>query len=146
MPPRLRDRLAYVALAIGTIAIGLAVHLRGTALPPAARDVLGDALWAVMIAWGVSAVVPAAPRRVRGTAALAVCWAVELSQLYHAPLLDTVRATTAGHLVLGSGFDPRDLAAYAGGVVVAMLLDAAAGRRRRGAAQRPADARPRAAA
>ena len=35
-----------------------------------------------------------------------------MSQLYHTPTLDAIRATQAGQLVLGSGFDPRDLAAY----------------------------------
>jgi hypothetical protein len=54
---------------------------------------------------------------------LAICFAVELSQLYHAPALDALRETTAGHLVLGSGFDPRDLIAYAAGVCAAALVD-----------------------
>jgi hypothetical protein len=56
--------------------------------------------------------------------------AVEVSQLYHAPVVDAVRATRLGHLVLGSGFDARDLAAYAGGIVGAVLLEAALIRRR----------------
>ncbi len=123
---RVTARARYLALAIGTVGLGLAVHLRGTALPPAARDVLGDALWAAMMVWCVSAVAPAARRPTRGAAALAVCWAVEASQLYHAPALDAVRTTTVGRLVLGSGFDPRDLAAYAAGVLAAVLLEAAA--------------------
>ena len=125
-----RARLSYLALAAGTIALGLFVYLRGTALSPAVRDVLGDALWAVMIMWSVSGLAPTARPTTRGVSALAVCWLVEASQLYHAPALDAVRATTVGHLVLGSGFDPRDLAAYAAGVLVAMALDAAAFRPR----------------
>jgi len=48
--------------------------------------------------------------------ALAFCCAVEFSQLWHTPWLNAVRRTTAGHLVLGSGFNARDLVAYAGGV------------------------------
>jgi hypothetical protein len=38
--------------------------------------------------------------------------------------LDVVRDTTVGHLVLGSGFDPRDIAAYARGVAAAVLVEA----------------------
>ena len=128
MRPRLRARLWYLALASVTIGLGLIVHLRGTTLSTVARDVLGDALWAAMIVWGVSFVAPGAPRMTRGAVAIAVCWAVEVSQLYHGPSIDAVRATTAGHLVFGSGFDPRDLAAYAAGVVAAMLLEAAVSR------------------
>src|SRR3954464_10787450 len=107
------SRVTYIAAAVATIAIGLLVHLRGTALGPVARDVLGDALWAAMIAWWAGALAPRTRLSVRGATAYAVCVVVELSQLYHAPALDAVRSTRLGHLVLGSDFDPRDLAAYA---------------------------------
>ena len=137
MRPHLRARLSYLALVVVTIGLGLLVHLHGTAMPPAARDVLGDALWAVMIVWGVSVVAPDARLQTRGAVALALCWAVEGSQLLHAPAVDALRATMAGHLVLGSGFDPRDLVAYAAGVLAAVLLEAAV-RRRRGAVRAPA--------
>jgi hypothetical protein len=110
-------------LACATIAVGLLVHLRGAALGPVARDVLGDALWAMMIAWWTGVLAPRARFTVRCSAAYAVCAAVEVSQLYHTPALDAVRETTLGHLVLGSGFDPRDLAAYAAGVALAALLE-----------------------
>lgn len=117
-------RPRYVALALVTILIGLLVHRRGAALGPSAQDATGDALWAMMIVWWLSALAPRRRRLVRGAAAYAICVAVELSQLYHGPAIDAMRATTVGHLVLGSGFDPRDLAAYAIGVAGALLLDA----------------------
>jgi len=116
-------RLTYVGLALGTIAVGLLVHLWGAALGRVARDVLGDALWAAMIAWWAGALAPGAKLMTRSALAYSVCMLVEMSQLYHAPWLDAVRATRPGHLVLGSGFDPRDLAAYAIGVAGAALLE-----------------------
>ena len=119
----LRSRIVYVALAVGTIVVGLAVHLHGAALSPVARDVLGDALWATMIAWWVGAAAPAVRLSRRAIVALAICFAVEVSQLYHAPGIDALRETTLGHLVLGSGFDPRDLASYAAGVLAAAWLE-----------------------
>jgi hypothetical protein len=130
MPRRLRARAAYLALALGTVALGLAVHLGGAGLGPAARDVVGDALWAAMVAWWVGAAAPDAPLRARAAIALGLSFAVEVSQLYHTSALDALRATRAGHLVLGSGFDARDLAAYGAGVVAAVLLERAAVRRR----------------
>jgi hypothetical protein len=130
MPARLRARLPYVALAVATIALGLLVHLRGGALDASVRDVLGDVLWAAMIAWWIGALAPTWLPASRGGLALAVCLAVELSQRVHTPALDALRRTTVGHLVLGSDFDPRDLAAYAAGVLAAVLLDRAMGRRR----------------
>jgi hypothetical protein len=108
-------RAVYVASALATIALGLAVHLGGKRLPPPVRDVVGDALWATMLTWWVSALWPRLARGRRAALSLGICFAV--SQLYHAPGLDAVRRTTLGHLVLGSGFDPRDLAAYALGVL-----------------------------
>jgi hypothetical protein len=118
-----RSRVRYLAFAVGTIAVGLMVHLGGTGLPPVFRDVLGDALWAMMIVWWLSAAAPRLRLRTRGVMALAVCVAVEVSQRYHTPLLDALRRTLPGHLVLGSGYDPRDLLAYAAGVIAAVVLD-----------------------
>lgn len=126
----IRRRLAFLAGACLTIAVGLAVHLRGGALGPAARDVLGDALWAMMIAWWAGALAPRARLAIRSMASYAICAGVEVSQLYHAPALDAARTTVVGRLVLGSGFDPRDLAAYAAGVALAALLESMAVARR----------------
>ncbi len=128
--PRLRARLPYVALALCTVALGLAVHRRGHGLAPAARDVLGDALWAAMLAWWVGAAAPAWPPHVRAALAYLLCVGVELSQRVHTPGLDALRATPLGRLVLGSDYDARDLAAYALGVAGAAGLEAAFRRRR----------------
>ena len=126
--PFLGARLIYVACALMTIVIGLAVHLGGRILPHAIRDVMGDALWAVMITWWVSAVWPRQRAGARAAIALVICYAVEFSQLHHTPALDAFRRTNFGHLLLGSGFHPRDLLAYALGVAAAALLDRAARR------------------
>lgn len=107
------------------IAVGLFVHLHGAVLGPATRDILGDALWAIMMACWIGALAPTARLAARYAIAYAVCASVEVSQLYHAPALDAVRATTLGRLALGSGFDPRDLAAYAVGVACTALLEVA---------------------
>lgn len=138
MSPELRARACYAALAIATIEVGLAVHLGGVPMSPAVRDITGDALWAAMLTCWVSALVPRMALSARGALALAGCCAVEASQLYHTPALDAVRGTRLGHLVLGSGFDPRDFAAYALGVLGAVALERVWHRRRAGPAQRVA--------
>src|SRR5215203_2211580 len=102
--------------------VGLLVHFHGSAIPSAQRDILGDALWAAMIVWLVSAVAPQASLALRAAVAYMFCVGIEVSQLYHAPSIDAIRATSVGHLVLGSGFDPRDFAAYAFGVACAALV------------------------
>ena len=117
------SRQRYILLALATITVGLAVHRGGTAFAPAFRDFAGDSLWAMMMAWWVGALVPAAPRFARSSIAYAMCVGVELSQLIHTPVLSAIRATALGHLVLGSGFDPRDLLAYLVGVSLAAVLE-----------------------
>lgn len=117
------NRLTFVSFALGTIVLGLAVHFFGSGLAAGPRDVIGDVLWAAMIAWWIGAIAPRSQLRVRAIIAIAFCFAVELSQLYTTPSLDAVRHTTIGHLTLGSGFDPRDLLAYTAGVLLAALME-----------------------
>ena len=124
MVPRHLPRPISVFYAITTLAVGLLVHLGGGVLGPAWRDVLGDALWAGMIAWWAVALAPRVRLIWRGAGVYLFCVCVEWSQLYHTPALDAIRETRMGRLVLGSGFDPRDLAAYALGVAGAALLEA----------------------
>ena len=126
MTSRNRTRVRAAAAAVATMLFGLWVHRGGLALGPDARDVAGDALWACMMVWIVTTIVPAPSMLARGAIALAISWAVEFSQLVHTPSLDALRATTLGGLVLGSGFDPRDLAAYAFGVAGAIVLESIA--------------------
>ena len=118
-----RGRRGYAALALLTIAVGLASRAVRPWLPAAAGDVLGDALWAAMMFWWVGVGRPRASTRARAAAALATAALVEAAQLYRVPWLDAVRRTTLGHLVLGSAFDWRDLGAYALGVAAAAALD-----------------------
>ena len=108
-------------------------------LPVRLRDLIGDALWAMMIYLSIGALAPGAPLDRRAALAVAICWGVEFSQLYHAPTLDAWRGTTVGQLVLGSGFDLRDLGAYALGVLAAWLLEATARRDKSAALARRSD-------
>jgi hypothetical protein len=121
--PVARQRLVYLGLALSTITLGLVVHLRGAILGRTVRDILGDALWASMIVWWVSALFPWPRARMRYAAAYVICALVELSQAYRTPTLDALRASAIGQLVLGSGFDPRDFVAYAVGIALAAMLE-----------------------
>ena len=125
VPAWLQARLPFVLLALCTIALGLTLRRAGAAMPRDGRDVLGDALWAMMLTWWVGAAAPRIAPVARAATALVGCWVVEASQLHHTPTLDGWRGTTLGHLVLGSDFDARDLVSYAVGVLIALLLELA---------------------
>ena len=123
MPNQPGARKLYLALGAPTVLVGLLVRFHGDWMGGAARDVTGDALWAMMMACWVSAIAPRQRSIARCAAALTICFAVETSQLWHAPVLEYARSNRLGQLVFGSGFDPRDFAAYALGVLVFVLLD-----------------------
>ncbi len=118
-----RSRIWLTLLIVAIIAIGLASRKVSGLFPAALANYPGDALWALtaylVIAW-------ISPRlsvmQLAGTA-LVLSFLVELSQLYQAPWINAVRATSVGHLLLGQGFDPLDLLAQTLGVALATIVD-----------------------
>lgn len=126
-------RYSYLGLATATITVGLLLVMTGFGLGATSKDFVGDALYAVMMVWWVSVLVPRRRLATRSVAAWTICAIIETSQLWHAPTLDSVRATLFGRLVLGSGFDARDLVAYAIGVSFAALLEYSVSTRHRNA-------------
>ena len=58
-------------------------------------------------------------------AALAFSYAIEVSQLYHAPWLDRIRYTSLGGLVLGYGFLWSDIICYTVGLAIGVVAEAA---------------------
>ncbi|MGH7680224.1 MAG: DUF2809 domain-containing protein [Gemmatimonadaceae bacterium] len=116
-------RARYLALLVATIALGLASRRYGELLPGFVATYAGDTLWAAAAYWALAVAAPTARPLTRGIGAAAISLAVELSQLYHAPWIDALRATRPGALLLGYGFLWSDLACYAVGVGLALLLD-----------------------
>ena len=55
--------------------------------------------------------------------AVAFSAAIEISQLYHAPWIDSIRQTTVGGLILGFGFLWSDLVCYALGVAIGVTIE-----------------------
>jgi hypothetical protein len=48
---------------------------------------------------------------------------IEVSPLYHAPWLDSIRGTTTGGMVLGDDFVSSDLARHAVGAGLGILIE-----------------------
>ncbi len=119
-----------VAIAGGVVtAAGLTVALLGRG--PVA-DLLGDALYAVLVCLVVMFVAPRARRWVQAGVALAFCVAVESAQLTAWPAA-AVDAWRPARFLLGTTFAPTDLLAYVAGVVACAILVP------RRAARRPPD-------
>lgn len=77
----------------------------------------------MMIYWIVSAGLPTWKPVRGGIVAAIVTTATELSQLYHAPVLDAVRRTGLGALMLGRVFSVWDVLTYAVAVALAAAID-----------------------
>ncbi|WZH36793.1 MAG: DUF2809 domain-containing protein [Microbacterium enclense] len=114
-------RVAALAALIVVIAAGLIV---ARALPDSiATDIAGDALYAVATYAGLVLVWPRGHRVVLAAVAATWCVVVELLQLSGIPATLAERFPPAA-LVLGTGFDPRDLLVYLLAVASAVWLDA----------------------
>ncbi|WP_194422038.1 DUF2809 domain-containing protein [Microbacterium abyssi] len=129
-----RRRITVACLAVLTVAAGLCVHRFGSGI---LGDVAGDALYATLIYLVVAFILPRRARSLCAALAIVFCSVIELLQLTDAPARMTGLFPPAV-LVVGSGFDRRDLLVYAFAVVFVMLLDALISRSlRRRAALRP---------
>ena len=118
-----RNRLLYAMFTILVIILGLSSRKFAFALPALLNDYLGDALWALMIFIGFGFLFPKIEMKKLAFVSLMFCYGIEVSQLYHAEWIDSIRATTLGGLVLGYGFLWNDLVAYIIGVGVGMFCE-----------------------
>ncbi|MDA1533052.1 DUF2809 domain-containing protein [Bacillus tropicus] len=118
-----RNRLLYAMFTILVIILGLSSRKFAFALPALLNDYLGDALWALMIFIGFGFLFPKIEMKKLAFISLMFCYGIEVSQLYHAEWIDSIRATTLGRLVLGYGFLWSDLVAYTIGVGVGMFCE-----------------------
>ncbi len=112
----LKQRLIYTLLIVAVIIAGLASR-RATAIPLW----VGDLFWALMVYLIVRFLFIQASIKKVAIISLTFCFAIEFSQLYHAPWIDALRQTLFGKLVLGSGFLWVDLLAYVGGVAIGII-------------------------
>jgi hypothetical protein len=117
-----RQRIVYAIVVIATIFTGLLVRIKSVWFPNVVNLYLGDILYAFMMFYIVSFIVPRKSDISRALITLFACFFVEFSQLYHSAWIDSIRTTLPGKLVLGSGFLWSDLAAYTVGIMLAYLM------------------------
>lgn len=122
-----------LALALATVTGGLAVRFAPLGLPFVLVKYGGSSLWALMVYWLVSTLLPSwrLPAVAVLTGVLATL--VELVKLYHSPGLDAFRLTLPGVLLLGRFFSVWDIAVYWFAIVFGALIDRAIRRGQEGA-------------
>jgi len=118
-----RNRIYQSGYVILTVTLGL--FSRSGYLPDFLYGYLGDALYALMFFFIIGFVFPKFSTIKVALIALSFCFAIEISQFYHAEWIDTIRQTRIGGLVLGFGFLWSDLLSYTFGVITGALLERA---------------------
>jgi len=118
-----RRRPLTVALLLGTVIAGLTVRFVPLGLPPPIVKYGGSTLWALMIYWVVSALLPSWRIRTVALLAATLATATEFLKLFHSPPLDAFRHTLAGVVLLGRFFSVWDLIAYWLAISIGALVD-----------------------
>lgn len=114
----IRQRYSYALVILIIIILGL-LSRRITVFPAET----GDALYASMMYFMVRFFLIRHKIKELAIISLVICFAIEFSQMYQAPWINTIRTTLPGRLILGQGFLWIDLLAYVVGIAFAALID-----------------------
>jgi hypothetical protein len=119
-----RDPLIWIALIILSAFLGIGSRHYAEHLPGFLAAYAGDTLWALVAFLGIGLLLRRVSTWAVAVLALSFSVLIEMSQLYHAPWIDSIRHTTLGGLALGYGFLWGDLACYAVGVGLGVVIEA----------------------
>ena len=120
---RFRKRRWYLLAVVATIAVGLASRRFSQVLPASAGKYPGDALWSLMVFFGMGAIFRKASSLHLGFGALGFSFGIETLKLCQASWLASLRHTKLGHLVFGHVFSWQNLIAHTIGVFVGLILE-----------------------
>jgi hypothetical protein len=112
-----------VTLIGSAVILGIGSRRYGEHLPGFVAAYAGDTLWAFVAFLAIGLLLPRAPTWAIAFPAMSFSVLIELSQLYHAPWIDSIRRTTLGGLALGYGFLWSDLACYAVGIGLGVVCE-----------------------
>ena len=124
----IRRRIPFLCALLVLCAAGLLARRQNGVDPNFFTAYFPDAAWTMAVYCGFGLLF-CRDARLHFPAALGVSFAVELSQLWRPPFLETLRATTLGGLVLGYGFLWSDLVCYTVGACICAAAETAIRRR-----------------
>lgn len=97
--------------------LGLGSRYAAFSPPESIKNHAEDACWAALIYLLVSLIMPQKLVLQRAITAIACAFTIELSQLYRASWIDSLRQTTLRGSVLGFDFKAMDLVRYTVGIL-----------------------------
>ena len=117
-----RNKLLYLLLTIIVMLLGL-LSRKIEGLPEIISLYSGDILWALMVFLLFAFLFNKKSTIFIISWAIIFSYSMEISQLYHAPWIDSIRNTTLGGLILGFGFLWSDLVCYTIGIIIGIIID-----------------------
>jgi len=121
----MRSRSLGISLLLmaATIIAGLLIRFARLGLPLFVSKYGGSMLWALMIYWLVTTLLPRWSLSKAAVLAGILAAAVEFLKLYRTPALDAFRLTLPGILLLGRYFSVWDIVAYWLAIVAGAIVD-----------------------
>ena len=123
LKPRSRSRIWYFLAAVLTIMAGLASRHFSQVLPACLGKYPGDALWALMVFFGLGGVFCKVSSLQLSIGALGFSFGIEVLKLCDVPWLVSIRHTGLGHLIFGSVFSWQNLVAYFVGIAIGLMIE-----------------------
>lgn len=118
-----RNRIIYgIGIAI-VIFSGLSFRYYSNIMPEWIGNYVGDILWGLMVFLCIGFIFKTWSTLKAGLTALLFSFAIEISQLYHSPWIDSIRRTFLGALILGFGFLWSDLICYTIGIMIGVFIE-----------------------
>lgn len=118
-----RNRVLYFSLIIFTIIVGLSTRKFSAELPTFVAEYSGDTLWAIMVLLILAFIFKNCTTMRIVLMTLLFSYSIEISQLYQADWINTLRNTTPVGLILGYGFLWSDFICYIIGIGIGAFLD-----------------------
>ena len=116
-----QKRLRYLLFTLITIGIGLLS--RKPFIPTLIYPYLGDVLYTFMFYFIFAFLLPNEKPLKLAFFSIALCFLIEISQLYQADWINDIRNTRLGGLILGYGFRWSDLVCYSLGGLMGAVFD-----------------------
>ena len=112
-----------IAIFILSILVGLLSRSELIELPEIIDAYIGDIIWAFMVFWLFTIIFVRRSLKYILIISFVFSFLIEISQLYHAEWIDTIRGIWIFALVLGHGFLWSDLICYSMGILLGYFVE-----------------------
>lgn len=123
MKPISKNRYVYIIVILFVILLAFGSRYFSDILPKWISEYAGDTLWALTAYLCIGFLLKTLPTLRTATVAVIFSFAIEISQLYHAPWIDTIRNTTLGGPMLGFDFLWSDFLCYLVGIGIGVMFE-----------------------